>query len=777
MLSQNRLCASSTMSACLPSKISGLRPTVLKMCALLGIFLGCGSLALGLTLTSAKTGVSVQLDETTGAYRVTATNPAWSFAGSLGVAASAVHTTEGQDGAGTYQQIEFNWQAGPAPMRGVIRLYRENPLVLFQYTYLQASSTPTVAFPRFTAIPDEPTPTQENLFHFSYAKTTRAPAQFLLGQYSTPWLLFDGKANAMVISPASNFFLASMQGDGINLMASGLNGKLDSVPAGFTQKTLMVIAPGIRNAWDIWGHGLTGISGKKRPGNESDVILKYLGYWTDNGATYYYKFDPKLGYAGTLEAVAAQYRKEKIPVHYMQLDSWWYDKAYDGMSPDDHTGKWDGHRGTMLYEANSQLFPNGLKAFQQSIGMPLAVHGRWISRNSPYMKNYNFVGLAPVDSRWWNKIADYMAANGVVMYEQDWNDYINYQSGFQRTLSTGDEFYGGMASSSNHHNITMQYCGGLPSSYLQGSLYSNLTTTRVSDDRFGRPRWQDFLYTSQLAYAVGAWPWTDVYLSHETDNILLSTLSAGPVGIGDALGAVNRTNIFKAVRADGVIVKPDVPIMPLDRMYVAGAEDTKMVAHGKSSDPPIPPMIGSAWTNENADGSLRTAYVFAFSRTGRVHETVHFTPKEAGSEGPAYVYDYFNHLVSRVGKGQEFQVEIAPEGVGYYVVAPIGPSGIALFGDKGKFVSMGRQRIASVTENPHSVTVEVLFAPGEDSIELFGAAAVKPTVSANKGSVGAVSFTKDNEMFSVRISPDNHVSAETVDGDPVRRVTVTFTES
>lgn len=48
---------------------------------------------------------------------------------------------------------------------------------------------------------------------------------------------------------------------------------------------------------------------------------QYFGYWTDNGAAYYYRFDPKLGYAGTLKAVIKRYREGKIPVRYLQLDS------------------------------------------------------------------------------------------------------------------------------------------------------------------------------------------------------------------------------------------------------------------------------------------------------------------------------------------------------------------------------------------------------------------------------------------------------------------------
>jgi len=47
----------------------------------------------------------------------------------------------------------------------------------------------------------------------------------------------------------------------------------------------------------------------------------------------------------------------------------------------------------------------------------------------------------------------------------------------------------------------------------------------VSDDRFSRERWDSFLYTSRLAAALGVWPWADVFMSTERDNLLIATLS------------------------------------------------------------------------------------------------------------------------------------------------------------------------------------------------------------------------------------------------------------
>lgn len=709
-----------------------------------------------LTASSAETGCSVEFNPSAGEYRIVSRHPAWTFGGKLGSPARAVKETRGRDRIGAYQEIRFAWHEGRIPLEGAIRLYQTLPIVLFSYTYLQPARAPSVAFPNFTQIP-------AHLYHFSYRNAPFAAPQFSLGQYSTPWLFFDGKANAMVISPASRFIIATMRGDGIHQIAGSLNSRLSSVPGGFTESALMAVAPGIRHTFGLWGHALTALAGKKRPSDEADVTLRDYGYWTDHGAYYYYKnFDPKLGYAGTLRAVIAQWRKEKIPVGYLQLDSWWYDKSFKGMSPDDRTGRWNAGGGIMRYRADASLFPHGLKAFEQSVGLPLVTHSRWISRRSPYRSTYQISGVAPIGMKWWNDITAYLASSGVVTYEQDWQSVIDQRSpAFKRTVRTGDAFYDHMAAACGRHGMTMQYCMALPCDFLEGSRYSNLTSIRVSDDRFSRPRWRHFLYTSELADAIGAWPWSDVFMSDETDNLLLSTLSAGPVGTGDALGSEDRQNILKAARADGVLVKPDEPILPLDRMYIADAR------HSNS------PFIANTWSD---DGPIRTAYVFAFSRSADAGETVRFTPAEVGTRAPACIYNFFTHQTRRVEPGGHFQAALGPDGASYYIVAPLGPSGLALFGDIGQFASMGKERIASLAPTPRSLSAEVLFASGENSVTLAGCARSKPAVSVRHGHASAVEFENRTGAFSVRVSPELARPAVKFRGSNVRRVTVTFTE-
>ncbi|MGH7981117.1 MAG: hypothetical protein ACREE6_17205, partial [Limisphaerales bacterium] len=493
-----------------------------------------------------------------------------------------------------------------------------------------------------------------------YQEVTFAPPQFAANDCSTPWLLFDDADDAMVISPASHFMVASMIGDGRAEIASGWNGALRDLPAGLSQRTILAFGRGINRAWDLWGKSLLKLQSLQRPGNEADTVLKYLGYWTDNTAYYYYNYDPARGYAGTLQSLVERYRRESIPIRYLQLDSWWYEKSFVGpdgevggtKSPQFPAGEWNRYGGLLDYRADPALFPKGLAAFQKSVGLPLVTHNRWIDPASPYHRHYKISGLAAVDPRWWNDIANYLVSSGVITYEQDWLDRIyKYSPAFRDTLDTADDFLGDMARACIARGMTMQYCMPYPCFFLQGAHYPNLTTIRVSDDGFCPPRYNNFLYVSRLARSMGIWPWSDVFRSAETNNLLLSTLSAGPVGIGDKMGAENTNNLFQAVRADGVIVKPDGPALPLDQCYIADARRAPS------------PLIAAAYTGR---GTTRTAYVFAFNRSKTRDEQPEWTPAELGFDRPVCVYDYFAGQGRRYGRGKTVSASLKPNGTAYY---------------------------------------------------------------------------------------------------------------
>lgn len=735
-----------------------LRPAVAGI-LLLFLLVGTSQASSTATVIHSNSGITASLNRESGSYRLEIRKLGWSFGGTLGRAAEGVHTGRGMDRIGEYVEIGFNAD-GTDPFSGVIKVYEARPVVLFSITNLHESDSIAVDFPRFTVFP-------KGLHHFSYKDRVFAPYTFSLDHASTPWLLFDNSLHAVIVSPANYFFVSTMKGNGIDQIASGLRRQLPRVPAHFTHRTIVAFGHGINLTWDTWGKVLTALSGKSRPSNGADPVLRYLGYWTDNGATYYYNYDTTLGYEGTLEKVIEGFHGEGIPIRYLQLDSWWYRKSFTGpegkkgkaMNPALPAGEWNRFGGTMIYKADSSLFPEGLASFQREVGMPLVTHGRWIDPASPYHEEYNIAGYAVVDPRWWKATMCYLSSADIICYEQDWLSVISRHSEFGSKLNVGSEFADHMAGAATNAGLDMQYCMAFPSFFLQGSKYGNLTSIGVSNDRFDRSKWDSFLYASKLASSVGIWPWTDVFMSAEGNNLLLSTLSAGPVGIGDRIGKEDPKNISEAVRSDGVIVKPDAPIVPEDQMYVARAE-------GKQT-----PMV--AWTYTD-HGPIRTAYVFAYSNNEDTG-SVSVTPSSFGLKGEVVVYDTRTGAAVAANANSNVNLMLGKEGTEYFVITPVEKSGIAFFGDKHEFVSDGRNRIASLKECGRELSSVVSFAAGEISVRLFGYSVHRPRLQSTSGKISGNVYDDSTHLFEFTLSPAGKARQVISMGERLRQARVRMT--
>ena len=668
------------------------------------------------TVSEPATGITITVN-TSGSYTISVQSPAWTFGGNVGHTLSNVMVNSGTDSLGSYKEITFQYQGSVARSSG-IRTYSSRSVVLFSTTYLAAASN-SEAFPTLTTYPQNP-------YHLSYNGTFGVYG-FNLSGADSPWLFFDGQANSFILSPAANFLVANTVKNSDGSISSGINAGISSLPQNFTHKTMLTIGKGINATYTTWGQAMTDLQGKVRPANDADVSLNTLGYWTDNGATYYYNFDSSKGYEGTLEAVKSDFNAKGIPLGYMQLDSWWYPKG----SSDTWQGNGSSRGGEYTYTADKTLFPNGLSAFQQQLGLPLITHARWIDTSSPYRSQYTMSNNVSTDPNFWKTIMGYIKSGGVMTYEQDW---LSGPATTNNNLTDPYAFLNNMASAASANGLTMQYCMPLPRNYLQGTMYSNLTTMRVSNDRFESSKWNQFLYDSRLGSALGIWPWTDVFMSTETDNLLLSTLSGGMVGVGDAIGAESKTNLMQTIRPDGVIVKPDTSIVPTDETYIGEAQGN------------MPAMVAYATTTHTG---LNDAYVFAYNRSSGSTQTATFNPNELGVAGQAYVYNYFTKTGQLVSAGQNFSDTVGSGS--YYVVAPVGQSGIAFLGDTNQFVSSGHKRISHLADNG-TVQANVAFASGEGAVTLSGYAPMQPQVSASNGSVGAVSYNPTTHLFSFSVT-------------------------
>jgi len=672
------------------------------------------------TIHEVSTGVTVTVEEN-GHYSIQTNDPVWVFTGTLPSSPSALKTVEGHDGIGDYHEIAFTF----GTREGSIRAYANRSAVLFTDRYATAAANGE-GFPKLSVSPDVP---GRLSFRGKWSQF-----RFDLSGAEGPWVYFDDAGHSFLLSPASEFMVANLNLTDANEIESRINPRIKDIPRGLTHRTLLVVANGINRVFDDWGHALTDLNGKVRPANDADPSLKSLGYWTDNGAGYYYNYEDSLGYTGTLLAVKDEFAKAGLALGYMQIDSWWYPKGEDGHW--NHFAPWN-PEGITRYEAHPDIFPKGLGGFQKDLGLPLITHARWIDAKSPYRQKYKMSNNVIVDPAYWMTVGTNLRDWGVFGYEQDWMDEWATAA---YNLDDQNAFVDNMARMSDMFGLSMQYCMATPRHFLQSTKYGNLTTVRVSEDVFTRDKWDQFFYSSRLASALGVYPFTDVFGSNEKVSTLIATLSAGIVGVGDRLGELNAENLFYAVRPDGIIVKPDVPAVPTDESILNDAHDA-----GE-------PLVSFTYTDH---GPMRVLYIFAHPRTD--DRTFTFTPAKLGLSGDVYIYNWLADRGRRI-QGDEPWSQTIHGDPSYLVAVPVGKSGIAFIGDAGKFVPLGKKRVSDLSDDGVlNATLE--FAPAEHSITVHGWAPSMPFVTATEGEAGKVHFDDATGRFHVEVFPSKSGSA------------------
>ena len=141
-------------------------------------------------------------------------------------------------------------------------------------------------------------------------------------------------------------------------------------------------------------------------------------------------------------------------------------------------------------------------------------------------------------------------------------------------------------------------------------------------------------------------------------------------------------------------------------------------------------------------------YVFAYSRDLKATETVSVSPADLGFASDVYVYDYFGKTGWRQPAEREITRAVDSQG-SYFVIAPIGLSGMAFLGDVSRFVPASRQRVGSLTDNGQiMVTLELL--PGE-TVPISVFAAATPVMSADGATVSAPVLDASSGLYQVSV--------------------------
>jgi hypothetical protein len=209
--------------------------------------------------------------------------------------------------------------------------------------------------------------------------------------------------------------------------------------------------------------------------------------------------------------------------------------------------------------------------------------------------------------------------------------------------------------------------------------------------------------------------------------------------VGDKIGSLDSGNLRQAVRRDGVIVKPDVPITPIDSSFWNDSNSAQT------------PVIAATYSDF---GDLRAWYLFAFAQGANTQATFHLA--DAGVTAPVYLYDYFNGTGSLVGPGDAINLDATQ--FSYQIAAPVGPSGIAMVGDGGHFVSLGKKRITALSDDG-AVHITVAFAKGEAVRTIIGYSPVPVSSSASAGHTRQPVRNPSTGLFHVEVRPGSDGTA------------------
>jgi hypothetical protein len=602
-------------------------------------------------------------------------------------------------------------------VRATVRVYADRPLAVFR---LEACSDltglatgmfdqPSCAWPELTPAERAPGGVPDGLRSLAYQHcefalpSTAGPEMdgFFLLPHRPPtgWPLLavapDGRC--VMVAALDEFHSQTIGLNGGTLRA-GWHGDLDEVPAGFATELGVFAGAGPRACLDAWGALLLERAGTVRPGRWSDALASRPSYWTDNGAAYWYRTEPGHDVAGSIVAAVDDLRAQHVPIGAVQLDSWFY--PHTELRPFD-TDDWVVPPTPLLaWEARDDVLPEGIAALRHELGdPPLVAHIRHLASEAPIAdETPTYVDgplAAPATPETYERWLDQCRAWGVETFEHDWLVEVFFGvRGLRERPGRARTWQEGIDAAARERGITLQWCMGTPADFAQTTTLTQVTSVRTCGDHgyIATPGqlWAWFCVTNALARPLGLAPFKDVFrtdpeVAGDTGEpeALLSALSTGPVGLGDRVGRGDAALAMRTCRADGLLIKPDVPIAAIDRSLAANTAfgDDLLVAECHSTHP------AGRWT-----------YLFAAHTSptdARIEDEVAFAELgESAPVGDVVVWVARAQTATPLGATGRWPLALGREEWASLVLAPVLPAGLAVLGDVSKFVSAGDARLS-----------------------------------------------------------------------------------
>ena len=107
---------------------------------------------------------------------------------------------------------------------------------------------------------------------------------------------------------------------------------------------------------------------------------------------------------------------DRIPIQYINYDSWWYIKGND--------------LGVKSWTAQEDIFPSGMASLYNKTGLPVVAHNRYWATDTVYSREnggqFTFITekqtnrSLPQDPEFWKYLFKSSLDWGLEVYEQDW---------------------------------------------------------------------------------------------------------------------------------------------------------------------------------------------------------------------------------------------------------------------------------------------------------------------------------------------------------------------